>query len=148
MAKAFPHLYRVGLTKDPANLCAVSYDGAATIAVGPPEQFGGDPSYWSPEGLFLAAIESCFIATCRAYARALKIQLGNFNLFIEGELDRSAGALAFTRIELGGEIEVDDVAKGQKLVQKAHDNCIITGAIRHDIQLRVELKPIPLAEAD
>ncbi|MFW6052139.1 MAG: OsmC family peroxiredoxin, partial [Myxococcota bacterium] len=71
MSGNFPHTYRVSLTgRDPQQGCGVlASDRAPELVSGPPPQFEGKDTWWSPEQLLLGALATCQMTTFFAIAR-------------------------------------------------------------------------------
>jgi organic hydroperoxide reductase OsmC/OhrA len=70
------------------------------LPTAPPSDFDGPGDAWSPEHLLLAAVETCFLFTLRAVARASRIDFMSLDLSAEGTVDRRDGAMRFTEIVL------------------------------------------------
>lgn len=125
----FPHRYTVQLSD--AQLQAAP---RAPIAAGPPPQFGGEETRWSPEELLVAAALECLWTTFEAYARRDKLA-ARFSATGTAVLERGtadAPIPAFSSIALHVEL---GVAEGQeeaarRLLATAKDRCIISNALR------------------
>ena len=66
----------------------------------PPLEFGGPGDAWSPEHLLLAAVQTCFLFTFRAVARASRVEFTSLTLSGEGTVSRVDGVTRFTEIVL------------------------------------------------
>src|SRR5262249_49148995 len=64
-----------------------------------PPEFKGDPGYWTPEHLLLAAVASCYVATFYALAES-KLRFLGLELSVEGALGKKNEKLQFTSIVL------------------------------------------------
>jgi organic hydroperoxide reductase OsmC/OhrA len=72
--KPLPHHYTVRLAGSPSGDAIVTADGPPELRSAPPLDFDGPGDAWSPEHLLLAAVETCFLFTLRAMARASRIE--------------------------------------------------------------------------
>jgi len=98
--KPLPHRYNVRLTGGPSGYATLSAPGVPELKSAPPLDFDGPGNAWSPEHLLLAAVETCFLFTLRAVAKASKIEFDAHELSSEGIVDRQDGITRFTEIVL------------------------------------------------
>ena len=98
--KPLPHRYDVRLTGGPAGYATLSAPGVPELKSAPPLDFDGPGDAWSPEHLLQAAVETCFLFTLRAVAKASKIEFDALELSSEGVVDRQDGITRFTEIVL------------------------------------------------
>ena len=98
--KPLPHHYAVQLTGGPAGAATLSVGGAPDVRSAPPVEFDGPGDAWSPEHLLLAAVETCFLFTLQAVARASGLAFTALTLSAEGTVDRRNGTTRFTEIVL------------------------------------------------
>ncbi|MBV8055941.1 MAG: OsmC family protein, partial [Deltaproteobacteria bacterium] len=90
--KPLPHVYSAKLSMGSNGYGVVSASGLPDLRVAPPQDFDGPGDAWSPEHLLLAAVESCFLFTLEAVARASKLDFTSLSLTAEGTVDRKDGA--------------------------------------------------------
>lgn len=95
--KPLPHRYDVRLTGGPAGYATLSAPGVPELTSAPPLDFDGPGDAWSPEHLLLAAVETCFLFTLRAVAKASKVEFAALELSSEGVVDRQDGVTRFPR---------------------------------------------------
>jgi len=98
--KPLPHIYRVQLAGGPGTYAALSDAGLPELRTAPPVDFDGPGDAWSPEQLLLAAVESCFLFTLQAIARASKLVFTSLEVSGEGIVDRKDGVTRFSAIVL------------------------------------------------
>lgn len=136
----FPHRYTVSLA-----------DGLLTapprtpIAAGPPPQFGGSETVWSPEELLVAAALECLWTTFEAYARRDKLDVRGFSGSGTAVLEKGTTAAptpAFSSITLAVELVVPagDEERAQRLLQTSEERCIISNALRVPIRLETTVR--------
>jgi organic hydroperoxide reductase OsmC/OhrA len=62
------------------------------ISVGAPLEFKGREGQWTPEHLFVASINTCFMLTFLAIAENSKLPLVSFSSTAKGKLEKVPGA--------------------------------------------------------
>ncbi len=108
----------------------------------PPREFGGPGDAWTPEHLFLGAVEACFLFTFRAVARASKLDFINVNVHAEGTVDRYAGVTKFTEIILRPRMTFAhgvDRAKVAAILAKTEKNCLISASLTTPVRVEAEI---------
>jgi organic hydroperoxide reductase OsmC/OhrA len=63
------------------------------VSVGPPPEFKGREGQWTPEHLFAASINTCFMLTFLAIAENSKLPLVSFTSTAKGKLEKGQGAV-------------------------------------------------------
>ncbi len=138
----FPHRYTVAL----ANRRLVSQT-RAPIELGPPPQFGGSDTVWSPEELLVGAVLECLWTTFEAYARRDKLAVTSWSGTGTAILDRGLGVPVFTSIELVVDLVVapDDLDLARRVLATAEQQCIISNALKIPITVRADIGAARLA---
>jgi peroxiredoxin-like protein len=128
-----PHEYRVTANWEGGRRGKVSAEGIApTIQFSTPPEFKGDPGYWTPEHLLVAAVASCYIATLYALANLAKMEFLGLELLVEGKLGKPEGKLRFTEIVLKPTLNITqhrDRDLANRLLAKAHEGCLIARSL-------------------
>ncbi len=140
--KPLPHRYDVQLKGGPAGYAHLDSVGRRTLAMAPPREFGGPGDAWTPEHLFLGAVEACFLFTFRAVARASKLDFINVNVHAEGTVDRYAGVTKFTEIILRPRMTFAhgvDRAKVAAILAKTEKNCLISASLTTPVRVEAEI---------
>jgi organic hydroperoxide reductase OsmC/OhrA len=143
--KPFPHRYRARLTGGPVAYAELSANGAPALRTAPPLQFDGPGDAWSPEELFLAAVESCFLFTLRAVARLSKLEFVNLQLDTEGVVDRQDRVTRFTEIVLRAALSLPpgtDRAAALTVLEKTKAACLVSASISTPLRLEVEIQDV------
>ena len=111
----FPIEYDVEVEKAALSPQLVRAPHRPEIAAGPPPDFGGSDTWWSPEHMFVAAVASCFVATFESAARAADLPLGALRCRAKGMLGRLPDGVSFTSIHLLVDLHVvpDDVERAR-----------------------------------
>jgi peroxiredoxin-like protein len=139
--KPLPHLYEAHLAGGPDGYAIVAVPGLPNLSSAPPADFDGPGDAWSPEHLMLAAVETCFLFTLRAVAKASKIDFISLDLTGEGKVDRAEGVTRFTEIVLRPRLVVTpgtDRERALKVVERSEKACLVSASL----QTPVRLEPI------
>ena len=112
------------------------------IAGGAPPEFHGTGDAWSPEQLFVAAMNSCYALTLLAIAEFSKISIVSFSCTARGKLEKTAAGYQVTEIVVKPRIVIAsgaDLSRMARVVEKAKENCFISNSIRSTILIEPEI---------
>jgi peroxiredoxin-like protein len=140
--KPFPHEYDVHLTGGPAGYATLSTPGIPDLSTAPPADFDGPGDAWSPEHLLLAAVQTCFLFTLRAIARASKVDFVTLDLDVTGTVDRQEGVTRFTKIVLRPRLVIaagTDPARALHVLEKSEKQCLVSASLSTPIRLESEI---------
>ena len=127
--KPLPHRYDVRLSGGPTGYATVSTGGVPDLRSAPPLDYDGPGDAWSPEHLLLAAVETCFLFTLRAVAKASRVEFVALDLSSEGTVDRRDGITRFTEI----------VLRPRSVLQKSEKACLVSASLATPVRLEPEL---------
>jgi organic hydroperoxide reductase OsmC/OhrA len=116
--------------------------GKPSFAVASPPEFRGIPGVWTPEDLFLAAVESCQMTTFLALADRAGIQLRGYESTASGTLANSGDGYRFTAVEVRPRICVapgTDTSAVEHLVHQAHRNCLVVRSVSCPVEVLPEI---------
>lgn len=133
-----PHRYEVHLTGAPTGYADLSADGRPVVRAAPPKEFGGPGDAWSPEHLLLAAVETCFLFTLRAVARAMKVDFVALDVDAVGTVDRPDGVTRFTAITLVAAITIargSDRDQVMRLLEKTERACLVSASLSTPVRV-------------
>jgi peroxiredoxin-like protein len=115
----------------------------APVALGAPPEFGGRGGSWSPEHLFVASVNGCFMLTLLAIAENSKLALVSYRASARAKLEKVSGAgYQITEITIKPTVVVDstqDLARVGRILEKAKENCFITNSIKSAVKLEPEI---------
>ena len=137
-----PHSYVVSASAETESNVTLSSDGLESVTSAPPEAFGGPGDLWSPETLLVAAVADCFILSFRAIARASAFSWSDLQCRVDGTLDKVDRENRFVAFMVHASLTIGsdaDEAKGEKLLHKAEQLCLITNSLIADSHLSVEI---------
>jgi len=108
-----------------------------------PPEFKGDPGYWTPEHLLLAAVASCYVATFYALAES-KLGFIGLEILVEGTLGKREGKMKFTSIVLKPTVRIarhEDGELANRLAAKAEEGCLIARSLACPVHLETSVRP-------
>jgi peroxiredoxin-like protein len=144
--KPLPHRYDVRLAGGPAGYATLSASGLPDFKSAPPLDYDGPGDAWSPEHLLLAAVETCFLFTLRAVAKAAKIEFAALELSSEGIVDRQEKVTRFTEIVLRPRLTIfqgTDRGRALWVLQKSEQACLVSASLATPIRLEPEILTAP-----
>jgi peroxiredoxin-like protein len=140
--KPLPHPYSAQLSGGSDGYAAVTVAGIPELRTAPPADFGGPGDAWSPEDLLMAAVETCYLFTLRAVARASRLEFKSLQLEGEGILDRQDGVTRFTEIVLRPRLTVPagvDRDKAIRVLDKTEKACLVSASLSTPIRVEPEI---------
>ncbi|HEX5885591.1 MAG TPA: OsmC family protein [Pyrinomonadaceae bacterium] len=113
------------------------------LEVDAPPEFKGHEGVWTPEHLFVASVNSCFMTTFLAIAENSKLEFVKFNADAEGTLEKVEGqGLMMTHITLRPKLVVKhsrDTERALRIFEKAEKHCLIANSIRTETKLEPQV---------
>ena len=109
----------------------------------PPEFSNGVPNIWSPEHLFVAAINSCYMATFLAIAHNFKVEVEGFSCKTIAKLEMVEGRYLITEAEMFPQVKLThpeaDKEKILRVLDKAKTGCLVTNSMKTEIKLTPQI---------
>lgn len=118
-------------------------EGKHAFRVSSPPEFKGEVGVWTPEDLFVAAVEACTMTTFVAFTQRLNLPVVSYQCRAEGVLEFVEGNYRFTKIILRPSVIVgnaESVAPAMKALHDAHKSCLIANSIRAEVVLEPRLE--------
>ena len=112
-----------------------------TVAT-PPEFPKGEPNIWSPEHLFVAAVNSCLMTTFLAIAENSKLDFVSFTSDAKGKLEKVDGKYVISEIELKPKVvlkDMKDKERAIRIIEKSEAACLISNSVKSKINLSPEV---------
>jgi peroxiredoxin-like protein len=137
-----PHIYRVHLEGGPGSYAILSDDGLPELQTAPPADFDGPGDAWSPEHLLLAAVESCYLFTFQAIARASRLTFESLKLSGEGIVDHKEGITRFSAIVLRPTLRLaagHDRDRAMRILEKSERACLVSASLSTPVRLEPEI---------
>jgi len=114
----------------------LSCDGKPDIEIATPPEFKGHPGIWSPEDLFVAAVNMCIMTTFLHYIEKENIVIRSYESFAEGILGMANGRLSFSKIKIKPAVLVakkDDAEEVKRIFEVAEQRCLISNSIKSEV---------------
>ena len=113
------------------------------MQVDAPPEFKGHEGVWTPEHLFVAAVNSCFMTTFLAIAENSKLEFVSFSANAKGKLEKLDGqGFIMTEVVLRPKLVINharDVERAGRILEKAEKNCLISNSIKTETTLEPEV---------
>jgi peroxiredoxin-like protein len=122
------------------------------IRVATPPEFKGHENTWTPEHLFVAAVNSCFMTTFLAIAEMSKLDFTNFKAEAIGRLEKPDGqGYVVTEITVRPRLTIrraQDADRARRILEKAEKHCLISNSVKSAVRLEPEIAVEAGAEAE
>lgn len=108
----------------------------------PPPFPKGMEGIWSPEHLFTAAVNGCFLTTFLAIAENSKLDFVSLKCNAKGKMEKTDGKYAMTEILLEPELVImneQDKEKAERVLQKSEAACLISNSIKSKVTLKTKV---------
>ena len=127
----------------------LSAAGLPAFTVDAPLEFQGQSGAWTPEHLFVGALNSCFMTTFLAIAENSKLNFVNLTCTAEGRLEKpEGGGFLITEIRLRPKLTIKesrDTDRASRILEKAEKHCLISNSIKSTVYLEPEIDVVALA---
>jgi organic hydroperoxide reductase OsmC/OhrA len=129
---------RIGMMKSP--------ELELSIEVATPPQFPkGIENVWSPEHLFVAAINSCLMTTFLAIAENFKLEFSGFTSKAVGKLEVIDGKYVISEVTLKPMVTVlraEEKEMALKVLLKSEAACLISNSVRSRIVFEPDVRVV------
>ncbi|MFZ0063343.1 MAG: OsmC family protein [Pyrinomonadaceae bacterium] len=113
------------------------------MQVDAPPEFKGHEGVWTPEHLFVASVNSCFMTTFLAIAENSKLEFVSFSADAKGKLENLDGkGFMMTEVVLRPKLLISharDAERAGRILQKAEKHCLISNSIKTETRLEPEI---------
>ena len=139
------HFYDVSLTWNTDRKGTMRSDvlNSSIEVATPPEFPKGMQGIWSPEHLFVAAINSCLMTTFLAIAENSRLVYNNFESKAIGKLELVEGKYIMSEVVLKPVVIItneEDREKALKVLHKSEAACLISNSVKSKIFMDPEVK--------
>lgn len=139
------HYYEVNLLWDTATQGILSSPTVASKieVVTPPEFENGTKEKWTPEHLFVAAVNSCLMSTFLMVASNSKFKFVSFECNAIGKIEKLNGKFLVTEIVLKPTLIIpitQNETKAKQLLEMSEKACTIANSISTKITLEPIIK--------
>jgi peroxiredoxin-like protein len=113
------------------------------LQVDAPPEFKGHEGVWTPEHLFVASVNSCFMTTFLAIAENSKLEFDSLKADARGKLEKLDGqGFMMTEIVLRPKLIIKhgrDFERALRILAKAENYCLISNSIKSKTKLEPEI---------
>jgi peroxiredoxin-like protein len=115
-----------------------------SLKVDAPPEFKGHEGVWTPEHLFVASVNSCFMTTFLAIAENSKLEFESFRADAKGKLEKIADkGFMMTEITLQPKLVIRnarDAERASRILEKAEKHCLISNSIKTQTRLEPDIR--------
>ena len=123
--------------------------GLPSLQIDAPPEFKGHDGAWTPEHLFVASVNSCFLTTFLAIAENSKLEFVSFQARAKGKLEKlDEQGFMMTEIVLRPRLvtrNARDAERASRILEKAEKHCLISNSVKTKIRLEPEVNIVELA---
>lgn len=143
MNEQLPYLYETEVEWTGARKGRLSAPALQTLEIAAPPEFKGHEGIWTPEHLYVASVNTCFMTTFLAIAELSKLEFASFTCRARGKLERPEGqGFKMTEVTLYPQVVVPfntDSGRVKRILEKAEKNCLISNSITTVVRLEPEV---------
>jgi peroxiredoxin-like protein len=117
--------------------------GKDAFLVSSPPEFKGEDGFYTPEDLFVGAVEMCLMLTFASLIEKQKLPVEAYYSEATGTLEFANGELRFTRIVIKPTIIVPEAAAAPKILQAlalAHRTCLVANSIQAEVKVEPDVE--------
>lgn len=107
-----------------------------------PPEYGGTEGLITPEQLFVASENACYLMTYIAFVEKMRIDLVSFECEAIGYLEKAEKGSVFTKMELKPRIVLkseEDLEKARKAAELVEKYCFVQNSIRTKVEVNPEI---------
>jgi organic hydroperoxide reductase OsmC/OhrA len=141
--KTFTYRTRLGWTSGRSGV--LSADGKRSVEASSPPEFKGEPGLWTPEDLFVAAIDLCTMTTFAGFVLRKQIPVISYRSEAEGVLEFVDDGYRFTRVVLRPRITVANrgaLGPAAQAMHDAHAQCLIGRSVRAEVSVEPRIEAL------
>ena len=149
MNHQLPYSYETEIEWTNARKGKLNAPDLPSIEIAAPPEFKGHAGFWTPEHLYVAAVNACFMTTFLAIAELSKLEFTRFSCRSKGKLDKhEAHSYQITEIVLHPQLVIAhdrEAERARRILEKAEANCLISNSIRTVVTLEPEITVVQRA---
>ena len=133
--------YETRVVRSAGRSGVASAEGRPDLDVSSPPEFQGEAGRWTPEHLFVAAIEACTMTTFSALAERAGLEVVGYASEASGRLERAEDGFRFTSVVVRPRITLAEEgarATAASVLHEAHEACLIGRSVRAEVRIEPE----------
>lgn len=150
MNEQLPYYYETEVEWTGARKGELRSPALPALEIAAPPEFKGHENLWTPEHLYVAAVNVCFMTTFLAIAELSKLEVAEFTCSASGKLEKAEGrGLKITEVVLHPKLVIrqpQDLERAGRLLEKAEANCLISNSINSAVKLEAQVSLAALKE--
>lgn len=134
--------YTTNLSWMEGRIGTMSSEGKAALRISSPPEFKGKAGYWTPEDVFVGAVEMCQMLTFIGLAQRQQLPFVSYKSSATGTLEFVDGQYRFTRIVISPNVVIDEPATEADvlaLLREAHKRCLIANSITAVVEVNANI---------
>lgn len=139
MNEQLPYFYDTTIEWLNARQGTLSAPELPSLTIAAPPEFKGHAGMWTPEHLYVAAVNTCFLTTFLAIAEMSKLEFESFTCKGKGKLEKIEGqGFKITEVVLSPKLMIQhsrDLERATRILEKAEANCLISNSINSIVKL-------------
>jgi peroxiredoxin-like protein len=119
--------------------------GKPDLEISSPPEFKGEPGVWTPEDLFVAALNNCIMETFLSFAEQKGLALATYESTAEALLEFKEGKYRFTEIAVRPQVALKsqaDVERAHQIMEDAHANCFVSNSITSSVSVLPQFRVV------
>lgn len=121
-------------------------DHKESFRIASPPEFRGEPGVWTPEDLFVASVETCFLLTFAGLVEKRKLPVQEFSSRSEGLLEFVEDGYEFTRVLIRPTVTVSDRTAVPHVITALEDakrGCLIARSMSAPVTIDPTVEVVP-----
>lgn len=144
MANQLPYFYETEVKWTGERRGDLRSPNLPNLQVASPPEFQGHEGTWTPEHLYVASVNACFMTTFLAIAALSKLEFVSFSANAIGKLEKIEGnGYQITEIVLRPRLVVRhsrDLERAGRILEKAEKHCLISNSIKTVVKFEPTLE--------
>ena len=120
--------------------------GKPDVVVGSPPEFKGDPSFWAPEELLVASVNTCMMLTFLTLAQAKGLTPETYESDAEGLLEHVEGKYQMTKVAVRPRVSLKnqlELERARAIMDGVEAQCFISNSIKSNVMLTADFVVAP-----
>jgi organic hydroperoxide reductase OsmC/OhrA len=138
--------YKANTAWSSARRSTLSASGKASINVGSPREFKGEPDIWAPEELLVGSVNTCMMLTFLTLAQVKGLTPVRYESEAEGLLENIEGKYRITEVMVRPRVSLKDKAeleRAREIMESVEAQCFISNSIKSKVSLAAEFVVAP-----
>jgi len=136
------HYFDVTSRWSPQDGAKMRSGGGAESSFDAPAVFGGEAGHWTPEDLFVAAVDTCLLLTLMFYTEKAGIEMTGYESASRGTLEKTAQGMRFTFVSCKATATVtgdEAAAQVRELGEKVEKRCLVSASLTCPVSYELDV---------